>query len=147
MIKAIQLLSAFLYLGVTVSSAAPEREFYFGSWAAGGEAAMSIIGDMQITSAYIKWSGSRSSPKCRTTYKVIERTNGSHPYPDEGWPSSAVASDATYRTVKVRLGNAKCLGSIGYFRFAATSDSDHLDVVGYNNLEQPDGWFGFYRIE
>jgi hypothetical protein len=125
-----------------------ESDFFFGTWAAGGEAGMSILGGLEITATTISWDGSRSSPKCRTTYEVVDRTQGPHPYPDEGWPFSEVVSDAIYTTVKVRLAKANCLGTFAFFRFAvAANTSGHLDVVLYNNSDKPAGWFGFYRIK
>ncbi len=128
--------------------APPESGTYLGVWGAGDEAGMSILGGLEITSTDISWDGSRSSPKGRTTYKVVDRTRGPHPYPDQGRPFSEIPSDATYTTVKVRLAKAKCLGTAAYFRFAVGSNSGgHLDVVLYNNLDQPAGWFGFYRIK
>ena len=36
----------------------------------GGEVAIPIIGNMKISPKYIEWSGSRSSPLCRATYKT-----------------------------------------------------------------------------
>lgn len=141
-----RLITVLLFLvGWSVPSLAGES-FFFGSWAAGGEAAESILGRLKITATTISWDGSRSSPKCRTTYDVVDQTQGAHPYPDEGWPSSEVPSDVTYTTVKVRLAKAKCRGMAAYFRFAVASDGgDHIDVVLYNDLNQPAGWFGFYR--
>jgi hypothetical protein len=106
------------FAGSSASSLAASDSFV-GTWAAGGEAGMSAT--------VISWDGSQSTSKCRTTYEVIDRTQGHHPSADEGWPSSAVVSDATYTTVKVRLNHAKCLGSVAYLRFAAASGTgDHL---------------------
>jgi hypothetical protein len=65
MIKLMQPVLVMSCLEAGTSNASPERQAYLGSWSAGGEAAMSIIGDMQITATHIKWSGSRSSPPCR----------------------------------------------------------------------------------
>ncbi len=144
--KLMQLFAVFLCLGTNAICVALAPDFYLGSWGAGGEAAMSIIGDLQIEAAHIKWSGSRSSPRCRTTYTVVERTTGTTKYPDEGWPESDVPNDIPFDTVKIRLGNAKCLEGIAYMRLAMRADNlDHLDVVPYNSANKPAGWFNFGR--
>jgi hypothetical protein len=148
MTKVIQLFAVFIFLGTTARSRATENDFYLGTWLAGGEAAVSILGNLTITATDISWDGSRSSPKCHTTYTVVDRSNGPHPYPDEGWPSKSIPSEATYTTVKIRLAKAKCLDGAAYFRFAvASNQSDYLDVILYNNSYQPQGWFGFGRIK
>jgi hypothetical protein len=126
--------------------AAAESEFYVGSWSAGGEAAMSTIGDMRITPTYITWSGSRSSPSCRTTYTVIERTTGTTKYPDEPWPFSDVPNSFLYETVKIHLGETACLEGTAYMRLVKRADTpDHLDLVPYDSSNKPAGWFNFGR--
>jgi hypothetical protein len=143
MTKLIQLFAVFVCLGTTARSGATENDFYLGTWLAGGEAAVSILGNLRITATDISWNGSRSSPKCHTTYTVVDSSNGPHPYPDEGWPSKEIPSDATYATVKIRLAKAKCLDGAA----VASNQSNHLDVILYNNSDQPRGWFGFGRIK
>jgi hypothetical protein len=145
-IKLMQPVVAMLCLGAGASNASPEREAYLGSWSAGGEAAMSIIGDIQITATHIKWSGSRSSPPCSTTYKVIERTSGTTKYPDEPWPSSDIENNIPYITVKIRLGEVMCLEGTAYMRLVTRADNpDHLDVIPYSDANKPAGWFNFGR--
>jgi hypothetical protein len=145
MIKATLLFALFLCLGNSASGATQTSEFYFGSWDASSEVGMSALGDMQISAGSINWSGSRSSPPCRATYKLIERTAGTTKYPDEKWPGSEPNS-YPYKTVKIRLGKADCFGEIAYLRFAIRSDDpSHLEVVRYNSSNEPTGWFGFDR--
>jgi hypothetical protein len=50
----------------------------------------------------MSWEASPSSPKCRTTHTVVDRTRGPRPYPDEGWPWKDIPSSATYEIVKIR---------------------------------------------
>ena len=141
------LVAVLLSIGCSAYSMAKDN-FFVGTWSAGGEAAMSILGDLEITPTSITWYGSRSSPKCRTSYKVVDETRGKKPYPDEGWPSKDIASEAIFETAKVRLAPAKCIGTHTYFRFVVASDSrGHLDIVDYNELDQPSGWFSFGRIK
>jgi hypothetical protein len=122
----------------------PGGEFFYGTWKAGDEAGAAIYGEIKITGHSLSWEGSRSNPKCRTTYTVVDRTRGPKPYPDEGWPWKDIPSSATYETVKIRLGAAKCLGAISYFRFAIASDNPgHLDVVEYIKPDKPNGWFSY----
>jgi hypothetical protein len=141
-----QLVVVMLCLGAGTSSASSERDAYLGSWGAGGEAAMSIIGNMQITATHIEWSGSRSSPPCSTTYKVVERTSGTTKYPNEPWPFSDIENKIPYDTVKIRLGKVTCLEGTAYMRLVTRADSpDHLDVIPYNGANKPAGWFNFGR--
>jgi hypothetical protein len=141
------LLSSVLSLAAVVGKAdvpTPGGEFFYGTWEAGDEAGAAIYGEIKITAHSLSWEGSRSNPKCRTTYTVVHRTRGPKPYPDEGWPSKDIASSATYETVKIRLGSAKCLGTISHFRFAIASDNPGLlDVVEYTKPDQPNGWFSY----
>ncbi len=58
-----------------------------------------------------------------------------------------IPSSATYETVKIRLGAAKCLGTISHFRFAIASDMpNHMDVVEYVQPDQPNGWFSYGKL-
>jgi hypothetical protein len=146
MIKTMALFAVFLFLETSASRAAPESEFYFGSWDASSEAGMSTIGDMQISAGSINWSGSRASPPCRATYKLVGRTAGTTKYPDEESPRSEMTNNYPYETVKIRLGKADCFGEIAYLRFAVrTDDAAYLEVVRYDSVNKPTGWFGFYR--
>lgn len=138
----------FASLVYETSSAADIRDAYLGSWGTGDEAGMSILGGLKITATSISIEGSRSSPNCHTTYKVVDRSEGPHPSPDEGWPFSEVPTELTYTTVKIQLKVKKCLGTAAFFRFAVPSNTrDHLDVVLYNSENRPAGWFAFYRRE
>ena len=124
----------------------PSGEFFYGSWA-GDEAGAAIYGEIKITAHSLSWEGSRSNPKCRTTYIIVDRTRGPKPYPDEGWPWKDIPSAATYQTVKIRLRSAKCLGATSYFRFAIASDNPgHLDVVEYIKPDKPNGWFSYGKL-
>jgi hypothetical protein len=119
----------------------PSGEFFYGSWA-GDEAGAAIYGEIKITAHSLSWEGSRSNPKCRTTYTIVDRTRGPKLYPDEGWPWKDISSLATYETAQFRLGAAKCPGAISFFSFAIAFDNtDHLDVVEYIKPDKPDGWF------
>jgi hypothetical protein len=82
--------NSVLVAQLCLGAPALRHPFYFGRWSAGGEAGTSIIGDIKISATYIEWTGSRSSPPCKTTYKVLEQTSGTTKYPDEGWPQSAI---------------------------------------------------------
>lgn len=93
-------------------------------------------------------SGSRSSPLCRATYKIIEQSSGKTKYPDEGWPKAAIENSVPYQTAKVRLRDAACLEGKAYLRFAMRADDPiHLDVIPYDPSNKPVGWFSFYRLE
>jgi hypothetical protein len=123
-------------------------KFYFGRWSAGGEAGISIVGDVKISANHIEWTGSRSSPPCKTTYTVLDQTFGTTKYPDEGWPRSAIENRVPYDSVKVRLGEAACRQGIAYMRFAMRRhDPSHLDLVPYDSSNKPRGWFGMYHLD
>jgi hypothetical protein len=144
------LLSSVLSLAAVVGRAdvpTPGGEFFYGAWEAGDEGGAAIYGEIKITPHSLSWEGSRSNPKCRTTYIIVDRTRGPKPYPDEGWPWKDIPSAATYQTVKIRLRSAKCLGATSYFRFAIASDNPgHLDVVEYIKPDKPNGWFSYGKL-
>ena len=135
-----------LLLWAILSPSAHGSEPSYGLWEGGDTAAESIYGKLCIAKGHISWGrGTRSHPRCRVRYTVVEEPVGTE-FQDQQGKAYVTSNASDFDTALLELANAQCTAGMKYLRVTIKRDEPtYLALVEYQSKGKATGFMHFFK--